>query len=88
MNNGDGYIKEANNLSENAIRPFTVGRRNWLFSDSQAGADASAVIYSIVETAKANDINIYHSYICYLYKTKLISKNEFSIFKYEIERRC
>lgn len=61
----DGRLSFSNNLSENAIRPFTVGRRNWLFSDSQAGADASAVIYSIVETAKANDINIYH-YLSFL----------------------
>jgi hypothetical protein len=39
---------------ENAIRPFVIGRKNWLFSDSQAGAHASALIYSLIETAKAN----------------------------------
>ena len=61
----DGRCSFSNNASENAIRPFTVGRKNWLFSDTVAGADASAVAYSIVETAKANDINIYH-YLQYL----------------------
>ena len=43
-----------NNPIERAIRPFTLGRRNWLFSGSPRGASASAFIYSLVETAKAN----------------------------------
>ena len=55
----DGRCSFTNNLSENAIRPFTVGRKNWLFSKSQAGAEASAIVYSIVEMAKAYDLNIY-----------------------------
>ena len=50
----DARCQLSNNLAENAIRPFTVGRKNWLFSDSVEGAKASAVIYSLVETAKAN----------------------------------
>lgn len=50
---------------KNAIRPFTVGRKNWLFSDTPKGANASATVYSIVETAKANGLNIY-TYIEYL----------------------
>ena len=41
---------------ENAIRPFVVGRKGWLFSDTPQGARASAVIYSLIETAKANNI--------------------------------
>ena len=45
-----------NNRCENAIRPFVVGRKSWLFSDTPAGAHASALIYSLVETAKANGI--------------------------------
>lgn len=45
----------SNNLAENAIRPFVVGRKNWLFCDSVKGAESSAIVYSIVETAKAND---------------------------------
>ena len=43
----------SNNLAENAIRPFVVGRKNWLFCDSVKGAESSAIVYSIVETAKA-----------------------------------
>jgi transposase len=39
---------------ENAIRPFVIGRKNWLFADTPAGARASANLYSLIETAKAN----------------------------------
>ena len=46
-------------LSENAIRPFAVGRKNWLFSNSVDGANASAVVYTMVEMAKAHRLNIY-----------------------------
>jgi transposase len=45
-----------NNRAENAIRPFVIGRKNWLFCDTQAGAHASANLYSIIETAKANGL--------------------------------
>jgi transposase len=47
------------NVVENAIRPFVVGRKNWLFSGSPRGADSSALIYSLIETAKANIIEPY-----------------------------
>ena len=49
----DGRLEVSNVLCENAIRPFVVGRKAWLFSDTPAGAHASAKLYSIVETAKA-----------------------------------
>lgn len=55
----------SNNLAENAIRPFVVGRKNWLFSDTSKGVDSSAVIYSLVESAKANDLEL-HSYLWFL----------------------
>lgn len=55
----DGRCSFTNNLSENAIRPFTVGRKNWLFSSTVDGVNASAVVYSMVEMAKAHDLNIY-----------------------------
>ncbi len=48
-----------NNPAENAIRPFAVGRKNWLFAGSPAGAKASAALYSLVETAKANGLEPY-----------------------------
>jgi len=55
----DGNCSISNNLAENCIRPFTIGRKNWLFSGSPKGATASATVYSIIETAKANDLNPY-----------------------------
>lgn len=61
----DGRCSFSNNLSENAIRPFTVGRKNWLFCDTPNGADASAITYTMVEMAKANGVNVYH-YLTYL----------------------
>ena len=48
------WLRPDNNLVENAIRPFAIGRKNWLFSDTENGANASAAIYSIIESAKAN----------------------------------
>lgn len=57
-----GHIPISNEKAENAIRPFVVGRKNWLFSASTQGADASAAIYSLVETAKANGIEP-HAYL-------------------------
>ena len=49
-----GEVEIDNNLTENAIRPFAIGRKNYLFSGSPRGAHASAVLYSVIETAKAN----------------------------------
>ena len=65
----DGRCSLHNNLSENEIHPFTTGRKNWLFSDTPKGAESSAVIYSIVECAKANGLNIYQ-YLVYLLKCR------------------
>jgi len=55
----DGRLEIDNNLCENAIRPFVVGRKNWLFSDSVAGVNASANLYSLIETAKAHGAEPY-----------------------------
>ena len=52
-----GEIDISNNQVENAIRPIVVGRKNWLFCDTQAGANASVVIFTLLETAKANGLN-------------------------------
>ncbi len=60
-----GYVNISNALAENAIRPFAVGRRNWLFADSARGAKASATCYSLIETAKANGVEP-SSYIKYV----------------------
>lgn len=61
----DGHCSFYNNLSENAIRSFTVGRKNWLFNATPKGATASALVYTMVEMAKANELNIY-KYLTYL----------------------
>ena len=55
----DGRIEVDNNRCENAIRPFVLGRKAWLFADTPAGADASARLYSLIETAKANGVEPY-----------------------------
>ena len=60
-----GDVPISNNLAENAIRPFAVGRKNWLFCDTVKGAESSAIVYSMVETAKANGIDPY-DYLFYV----------------------
>lgn len=65
----DGHCSISNNLSENAIRPITVGRRNWLFRDSTDGADASMMIYSLLETARSNSLNP-QKYLKYLLEAR------------------
>lgn len=55
-----------NNPAENAIRPFVIGRKNWLFSNTPKGAKASALLYGLIETAKANGHEPYH-YLTYLF---------------------
>ena len=52
-----GEIEISNNQVENAIRPVVLGRKNWLFSDTPDGAQASAIVFTVLETAKANDLN-------------------------------
>ncbi len=63
----DGQLQIDNNLVENAIRPFALGRKNWLFSNTQNGAKASAHLYSLIETTKANGLEPYH-YLRYVYR--------------------
>lgn len=62
-----GEVELSNNPVENAIRPFVVGRKGWLFSDTSDGAKASALIYSLLETAKANSLRL-EDYVLYLLK--------------------
>ncbi len=63
----DGRLRPDNNLAENAIRPFAVGRKNWLFSGAPRGAHASAALYSLIETAKANGLEPY-AYLRHLFE--------------------
>ena len=55
----DGNVPMDNNYAEQAIRPFTIGRKNFIMIESSNGAKASAILYSLVETAKANMINTF-----------------------------
>ncbi len=55
----DGILAPDNNMAENCIRPFVIGRKNWLFSGTPEGAEASALLYSLIETAKANELEPY-----------------------------
>lgn len=63
----DGRLEISNNRAERSIKPFVIGRKNWLFSNTPRGADASAVIYSLIETAKENDLNPF-PYLQYLFE--------------------
>ncbi len=91
----DGRCSLSNNAAENAIRPFTVGRKNWLFADTPKGADASATVYSLVETAKANGLNV-NKYLQYVlqYMSATDWQNnpklmdEIMPWDTEVQRRC
>ncbi len=63
----DGHIEIDNNIAENAIRPFVIGRKNFLFSGSPRGAEASATLHSLIETAKANGLEP-RAYLIHLFE--------------------
>ncbi|WP_245837402.1 IS66 family transposase [Virgibacillus phasianinus] len=64
----DGRLEIDNNRGERSIKPFVIGRKNWLFSNTAKGAKSSAIIYSVVETAKENGLNPFN-YLSYLFET-------------------
>lgn len=73
-----GYIENGhypidNNAAENAIRPFVIGRKNWLFANSVGGAKASANLYGLIETAKAHNLNP-EKYLCEIYRQLPMAK--------------
>ncbi len=72
-----------NNRAERAIKPFVIGRKNWLFSNTGNGAKSSAVLYSIIETAKANGL-IPYDYLVTLFEElpKLNDENK----EHELEK--
>ena len=72
----DGSLEIDNNASERAIKPFVIGRKNWLFPNTSKGAKASALIYSIIETAKANNL-IVEKYLIYIFD--VLAKNPTTI---------
>lgn len=66
----DGCLEIDNNRIENAIRPFAVGRKNWLFSGSPSGAKAGAILYSLIEACKANRIEPYQYFCAMLHRIR------------------
>lgn len=74
----DGRIEIDNNLIENAIRPFALGRKNWLFMGSSNGAKAGAILYSLIETCKANGIEPYQYFCKMLHQIRLcVSEDDY-----------
>jgi transposase len=63
----DGRLEISNNRAERSIKPFVIGRKNWIFCNTHKGARASAIIYSIVETAKESKLNPY-TYLNHLFE--------------------
>ena len=72
-----GDIPTHNNRAENAIRPFVIGRKNWLFSQTAKGTSASADMYSLVETAKANGLDVFE-YLSWLFRQITAANHNFT----------
>lgn len=90
-----GEVDISNNFAENAIRPFTLGRKNWLFCDTTKGADSSAIVYTLVETAKANGLDPYRYLLKLLTDLPYLGKtpcqedlNQFLPWKSAIRAAC
>ncbi|MFR3529222.1 MAG: IS66 family transposase [Lachnospiraceae bacterium] len=58
----DGRLEISNNRTERSMKPFVMGRKNWLFANTEGGAQSSAIVYSLIETARENGLDPY----CYL----------------------
>ena len=89
----DGRCSISNNIAENIARPYAVGRKNFLFHDTVKGARASAIIYSLVETAKLNNLNIYaylETVLLYMpdYKNEPEGIEELMPWSEMIQQRC
>jgi len=63
----DGRLELSNNRAERSIKPFVIGRKNWLFCNTPSGANSSAIIYSIIETAKENGLKP-HEYLTFVFE--------------------
>ena len=72
----DGRLEIDNNRAERGIKPFVIGRKNWLFANTPSGAKASATAFSIIETAKENDLDSYE-YLKFIFtKAPNLEENE------------
>ena len=89
----DGWCSISNNIAENIARPYAVGRKNFLFHDTVKGACVSSIIYSLVETAKLNNLNIYaylENVLLYMpdYKNEPEGIEELMPWSDMIQQRC
>ena len=73
----DGHVELTNSISERAVKPFAICRRNFLFSKTNSGANASAILFSILQTARANGTvpELYLSYVLENINKKPLEKN-------------
>ena len=72
----DGRLELSNNRAERSIKPFVMGRKNWLFANTPAGAQSSAVIYSLIETAKENQLDPYRYLLWVLRSAPALSRTD------------
>ena len=72
----DGRLELSNNRAERSIKPFVMGRKNWLFANTPAGAQSSAVIYSLIETAKENQLDPYRYLLWVLKNAPVLSQTD------------
>ena len=72
----DGRLEIDNNRAERSIKPFVMGRKNFLFANTESGAQGSAVIYSIIETAKENNLDPYKYLTCIFSKAPNLKEHE------------
>lgn len=72
----DGRLELSNNRAERSIKPFVMGRKNWLFANTPGGAQASAVIYSLIETAKENGLDPYRYLLWILQNAPQLSETD------------
>lgn len=89
----DGRCSISNNIAENIARPYAVERKNFLFHDTVKGTRASAIVYSLVETAKLNHLNIYaylEAVLLYMpeYKNEPEGIEELMLWSEMIQQRC
>ena len=72
----DGRLELSNNRAERSIKPFVMGRKNWLFANTPGGAQASTVIYSLIETAKENGLDPYRYLLWVLQNAPQLSETD------------
>ena len=85
----DGRLENNNNRSERAIKPFVIGRKGWLFADSVAGAEAAAIIFSLVETCKHHGVEAYDWFRYVLQQLPLCQSDDEveSLMPFNIDRK-